>query len=102
MRSDDFSDLEIEFSDLIHELKDLYDELGFLRSQEIMKKKEVWSADQNASIQVRDRTASYAAAEITAEIYKVEARIHSVKASITLCQYFLHADERQVPPLSDN
>lgn len=63
-------------SEIIEELAEAYETLGFLRSQELLKKRDIWNADPNASIQARDRTATYGAADITAEIYQVEARIH--------------------------
>lgn len=65
-------------SEIIDELADAYEALGFLRSQELLKKRDIWNADPNASIQARDRAASYGVADITAEIYTVEARIHSL------------------------
>ena len=67
-----------DYYDVMKELSECYDTLGYLRSQELMKKQEVWSRDTNSSIQTRDRTASYAAATITAEILEIEARAQSL------------------------
>lgn len=55
------------------ELMHAHDQLGFLKSEELSTKREIWLRMPEASIQVKDRSASYSAADHTMEIYRVEA-----------------------------
>lgn len=74
---------------IVYDLACAYDQIGFLRSQELETKKETWNADPQASIQTRDRTASYAASHITTEIYKLEASIQRLNQERMLVERLL-------------
>ena len=63
---------------ITHDLVELYDSQGFLQAQELDQKYTTWTADVESSIQARDRAASYSAARITSELYKVEANIRAL------------------------
>lgn len=64
---------------VVQELCENIDQLGFLRTQELEAKREVWTADPTASIQTRDRTATYAASHITTQILTTEATIDRLR-----------------------
>jgi hypothetical protein len=51
----------------------VYDQIGFLKSQELTQKRDVWLNMPEASTQSKDRAASYSAADHTIELYKLEA-----------------------------
>lgn len=80
-----------DYYEIMKELAECHETLGFLRSQELDKKAEVWQRDPNASIQTRDRTASYAAATITTEILETEARLHSLTIARAYTERYLDA-----------
>jgi hypothetical protein len=79
-----------DYYEVMKELAECYDTLGFLRVQELEKKAEVWQRDPNTSIQTRDRTASYAAATITAEILETEARVQSLNVARAYIERYLN------------
>lgn len=55
------------------ELMHAYDQIGFLKSEELTQKRDVWLNMPEESTQARDRAASYAAAAHSIELVKVEA-----------------------------
>jgi len=76
---------------VVQELCQAYDHLGFLKSQELEAKRDVWTADPAASIQTRDRTASYAIIHITTEIVQLEAHIHALQLERALIERLIDA-----------
>lgn len=81
---------------LTHDLTSLYDTLGFLQSQELDQKLTTWSKDADASIQARDRAASYSAAHITSELYKVEANIRALNLERQLVERLIDRASPQI------
>jgi hypothetical protein len=78
---------------VVHELSDLYESVGFLQSQELEQKRLTWANDADASIQARDRAASYSAATITSELYKVEANLRALTLERQLVERLIDGRE---------
>jgi hypothetical protein len=70
---------------VVNDLMHVLDQIGFLKSQELTQKRDIWLNMPDASTQSKDRAASYSAADQTIELYKLDAE----KAVLTEERNFL-------------
>ena len=85
------NELHLILVEIVQELCTWYDQVGFLRSQELEAKKQVWVSDPNASIQTRDRTATYSASHITTQIFEAETTLQRLNLERQLVERLLDA-----------
>ena len=89
--SRDQRQLLVLLSQVVYDLAECYDHAGFLRSEELRIKKEQWSSTPDASIQTRDRAATYAASEVTSELLIIEAQISHLSHERSLIERLIDA-----------
>src|SRR5215470_14416494 len=69
---------------ITHDLTVLFEQQAFLQSQELEQKMVTWLSDPEASIQARDRAASYSAGHITSELYVLDGNIRTLQMERSL------------------
>lgn len=67
------SKLLVSLADTVTDLRHVHDQIGFVKSQELSAKRDAWSATPEASIQMKDRAASYSAISFTIQLQELEA-----------------------------
>jgi hypothetical protein len=82
----------VSFEDLAlvcDELRASIDQRGFLQSQIIERKRDIWSANPNDSVTIRDRQANYGTADLASELAKCESDIECLRIERDFLEFII-------------